>query len=72
LSWSLEEILEEVRKLEAEQKSIKHDLLKVCWYMRGGITLDEAFALSNEDKEIISTIIKENLETTKKSGLPFF
>ena len=40
--------------------------------MRGGITLDEAFALSNEDKEIISGIIKENLETTKKSGLPFF
>jgi hypothetical protein len=40
--------------------------------MRGGITLDDAFALSVEDREIISEIIKDNLETTKKSGLPFF
>jgi hypothetical protein len=40
--------------------------------MRGGITLDDAFALSFEDREIIANIIKENLETTKKSGLPFF
>ncbi len=40
--------------------------------MRGGITLDEAFTLSVEDREIIADIIKDNLETTKKSGLPFF
>jgi len=58
--------------MEREQKAIRADLLKICWFMRGGITLDEAFALSNEDKEIISGIIKENLETTKNSGLPFF
>lgn len=40
--------------------------------MRGGVTLDEAFNLSQEDKTLINDIIKENLETTKKSGLPFF
>lgn len=40
--------------------------------MRGSITIDDAFALTYEDREIISEIIKENLETTKKSGLPFF
>lgn len=40
--------------------------------MRGGVTVDEAFSLSMEDREIISQLIKENLETTKKSGLPFF
>jgi hypothetical protein len=40
--------------------------------MRGGISLDDAFALSVEDREIIADIIKDNLETTKKSGLPFF
>jgi|TARA_B110000977_G_scaffold60610_1_gene82325 hypothetical protein len=58
--------------MQNEQKNIKADLMKICWYMRGGISLDEAFALTYEDKEIISSIIKENLETTKKSGLPFF
>ena len=58
--------------MENEQKEIKHDLLKICWYMRGSITLEEAFNLSQEDKFLINDIIKENLETTKKSGLPFF
>ncbi len=40
--------------------------------MRGGVTLEEAYSLSYEDKEIIGKIIKENLNTTKESGLPFF
>jgi hypothetical protein len=40
--------------------------------MRGGITYEEAFFLSNEEREIIGGIVKQNLETTKKSGLPFF
>ncbi len=40
--------------------------------MRGSITLDDAYALSIEDREIIANIVKDNLETTKKSGLPFF
>jgi hypothetical protein len=40
--------------------------------MRGSLSVDEAFALSYEDRELMSELIKENLETTKKSGLPFF
>jgi hypothetical protein len=40
--------------------------------MRGGISLDDAYTLSIEDRELIADIVKENLETTKKSGLPFF
>ena len=58
--------------MENEQKEIKSELLKICWYMRGGITIDEAFNLSYEDKVLINDIVKQNLETTKKSGLPFF
>ena len=66
------EILEEVKKLEGEQKQIKSDLLKITWYMRGGVTLSEAYELSHEDKAIIGDIIKDNLETTKKTKMPFF
>lgn len=40
--------------------------------MRGGVTLDDAFNLSYEERRIISDIIKENLETSKKTGMPFF
>jgi len=66
------EILEYVKSIEKEAKGIKKDILKICWYMRGGINYSEAMMLSHEERMIISDIIKDNLETTKKSGLPFF
>ena len=68
----LNEILREVDKLDKESKSLKADLIKMCWYMRGGISFDDAFAMSVEERQIVADIVKENLETTKKSGLPFF
>lgn len=40
--------------------------------MRGGITLDEAYNLCVDDRTIINDLVKENLETTKKTKLPFF
>jgi|TARA_R110000796_G_scaffold168998_2_gene285879 hypothetical protein len=40
--------------------------------MRGGLTLEEGFSLSFEDRMLINDIIKDNLETTKKTQLPFF
>jgi|TARA_B100000886_G_scaffold26983_1_gene17106 hypothetical protein len=39
--------------------------------MRGSVSISEAYLLSREDIEIINEIIKENLETTKKSQMPF-
>lgn len=66
------EILEEVKKYNGEQKQIKSEMLKITWWMRGGVTLSEAWDLSYEDKLIINDIIKENLETTKKTKMPFF
>lgn len=72
LSLPYEQILEETKNLQNEVKEIKHSVIKLCWYMRGGVTIDEAFALSKEEQTIISNIVKDNLETTKKSGLPFF
>lgn len=68
----MDEIYKEVENLENQQKQLKHELYKICWYMRGGIPLEEAYYLSPVDREIIGNIVKENLETTKKSGLPFF
>jgi len=44
----------------------------MAWYMRGGLSYNQALQLSTTERKIISELIKENLETTKKSGLPFF
>lgn len=40
--------------------------------MRGGISYQEALNLSFSERNMIGDIIKDNLDTTKKSGLPFF
>lgn len=40
--------------------------------MRGGISYTEAHIMSPNEREIIAEIIKDNLETTKKSKMPFF
>lgn len=37
-----------------------------------GLSYTEGMNLGFEEREIIGEIIKENLETTKKSGLNFF
>jgi hypothetical protein len=72
LTLSNEEIVEMIDQLDKDSKAIKKDLLTTCWYMRGSITYDDAMLLSLDDRNIISGIIKDNLETTKESGLPFF
>ena len=40
--------------------------------MRGGVSVDDAFSMSFEERVLIGNIIKENLETSKKTGMPFF
>jgi hypothetical protein len=47
-------------------------MFRLVWFMRGGITLEEAYQLDVADRSIINKIIKDNLETTQESGLPFF
>ena len=58
--------------MDREIDEIKNEIIKICWYMRGGVTMTEAWDLDMSDKKIIGNLIKENLDTTKKSGLPFF
>ena len=58
--------------MEKETRNIRLDVLKLCWYMRGGVTYEEAMQMSQQERGVINDIIKDNMETTKKSGLPFF
>lgn len=37
--------------------------------MRGGLTYEEAAQLNHNERLIIGDLIKENLETTKKTGM---
>jgi hypothetical protein len=66
------EIVGLIEDYEKESRAIKQEALKMSWFMRGGINYEEAMMLSMREKEIIAKLIKDNIETTKESGLPFF
>ena len=72
MTLSNEEIVNLLDRMEGESKALKDDVLRMCWYMRGSISYDDGMLLGRTDREIINKIIKDNLETTKKSNLPFF
>lgn len=40
--------------------------------MRGGATYEDVLNMSNAERELISKLVDDNLETTKKTQLPFF
>lgn len=40
--------------------------------MRGGITYEQVMQLSYSERQMISDLAKENIETTKKTQLPWF
>lgn len=57
--------------MENEIKQIKHECYQLSWYMRGGVTVDTLmYETDLEDHEIMTNIIKENIENTKNSKMP--
>jgi len=72
LTLDREKVVEYIERLDKETKAIRNEALKFSWYMRGGVSYEEAMILSQQERELIGDIIKNNMETTKESGLPFF
>jgi hypothetical protein len=58
--------------MDSEVKNLKHELLKICWYMRGGVSYQESLNMSVDERKIVGNIVKDNLETTKKTNRDFF
>jgi hypothetical protein len=72
LTLDREQVVEYIERLDKETKAIRNEALKFTWFMRGGVSYEEAMFLSQQERELIGEIIKSNMETTKESGLPFF
>jgi hypothetical protein len=58
--------------MEKECNGIKKNAMTLAWYMRGGATYEDVMNMSSAERTAISEIIENNLETTKKTNLPFF
>jgi len=57
--------------MENHTKEIKFNIFKLTWYMRGGVTSEDLFwRYSIEDRNIINDVIKDNIDTVNKTGLP--
>ena len=52
--------------------ALKEDLLKSIWYMRGSVSYADIMQMNSRERDIIGKIIKENLEPTRRTGLPFY
>lgn len=69
---SIEQITAFINRLEKEAKALKTESIQQCWFMRGGLSYDDAMQLSMTEREIINKLISDNLEITKKTGMPFY
>jgi hypothetical protein len=58
--------------MEEESDGIKKSALKLSWFMRGGASYEDVLNMSEMERTAIIELIDENLETTKKSGMPFY
>jgi hypothetical protein len=69
---SMEEIEKLTDSMVKEIDRLDRNALKMSWYMRGGVSYNDIMNMTNKQVDALNSIIDENLETTKKSKLPFF
>lgn len=67
-----EDIQKLIDGMEKECETIKKSALSLTWYMRGGVSYTDVLNMSIEERNSISALVDSNLETTKKTQLPFF
>lgn len=72
LTLDIFEIEKYVEVLEKECEAIQREALQLAWAMRGGIQYNDVLNLSANERKMIAEISKENIELTKKTGLPYF
>ena len=61
-----------LESMEKESRAIREEALRFTWWMRGGLSYEDAMMLSQQEKAIVNEIIKDNMKATKDSGMPFF
>lgn len=64
------EIIQYVKDLELESKRLRDNLYRLCWYMRGGVSIqDLLYNLGPEDREIMDKIVEDHIKISQKTGM---
>ncbi|MNK44120.1 hypothetical protein D3C87_628430 [compost metagenome] len=53
-----------------EARALIDQIHEICWYMRGGITREEAYNLSHEERKSIIKLIDANIKRVNETRLP--
>lgn len=72
LALSTVEIEQLVESYEKQADQYRDNALRLAWHMRGSVSYSDALAMSHKEREMINKITKDNMETVKKTGLPYF
>ena len=72
LSLSPDQVEELTDGMVKEVQQLDRNAQKMAWFMRGGVTYNDIMLMSGAQVDSINAIIEENLETTKKTRMPFF
>ena len=72
LTLNNDEVEKLVESYEKQSDALRDEALRLAWHMRGSVSYEHALMLSSTERNMIGKIIKENFETVKKTGLPYF
>ena len=58
--------------MDKQANALRDEIIRITWWMRGGIPYEQAMQLSNKEREMVGRLIKDNTEASKKAGVPIF
>jgi hypothetical protein len=67
-----EQIIDTIKMFDKQSAAIREEAMRMSWAMRGGANFIDVLNMSPNERKAVSELIKSNMETTKKSRLPFF
>lgn len=56
--------------LGKESKALIKQITEICWYMRGGVSREEAWSMSFDERQEVFKLINENIRRTKEAKMP--
>ncbi len=56
--------------MERDRRELVEHVHLIMWNMRGSLSRDEAWTLSNDERKSILAQIEERVKTVEKTGLP--
>ena len=57
-----EELMDHIKSMEKETRKLKEQIFDICYFMKGGVELDSAWALSFADRDLIISHINKRLK----------